>query len=228
VGCNGAGIKPSQSCVDGPSSSLTHRSTACCALPLSLVIYFLSRFAEHRPTFTTGRRDSLPASLARVQSEQARLAHAGADWAVTRRGGMVTYHGPGQLVGYLLFDLEGMDVSLLFRLTSRGRRCRRRGSIADARLAFLLLPSSGLVIFLYSSERDVSSTGCSLRSLLTLRIRRVAPRYSLLIRMTMLGSFRPSIPRYTLILHGLRLAPPTGRAHRQKGSHHTLNSLQLS
>lgn len=67
--------------------------------------------AEHRPTFTTGRRDSLPASLARIELEKDRLAHAGADWAVTRRGGQVTYHGPGQLVGYLFFDLQPLKVS---------------------------------------------------------------------------------------------------------------------
>jgi len=67
--------------------------------------------SEHRPTFTTGRRDSLPTSLARIELEKDRLAHAGADWAVTRRGGQVTYHGPGQVVGYLFFDLSAMKVS---------------------------------------------------------------------------------------------------------------------
>ncbi|KAL7416614.1 hypothetical protein BDY24DRAFT_347467 [Mrakia frigida] len=66
---------------------------------------------EHRPTFTTGRRDSLPTSLARIDLEKDRLAHAGADWAVTRRGGQVTYHGPGQVVGYLFFDLSGLNLS---------------------------------------------------------------------------------------------------------------------
>ncbi|CDZ98360.1 chloroplast lipoate protein ligase [Phaffia rhodozyma] len=66
---------------------------------------------EHRPTFTTGRRDSLPSSLERIQREEERLKHAGADWAVTRRGGQVTFHGPGQVVGYCLFELGGMKLS---------------------------------------------------------------------------------------------------------------------
>src|SRR5215510_5428035 len=54
---------------------------------------------ELLPTFTFGRRQ--------VISTQDRdtLHHAGSV-VKSQRGGMTTYHGPGQLVGYPLLDLK--------------------------------------------------------------------------------------------------------------------------
>lgn len=53
-------------------------------------------FTEHEPVFTQG------------QAGKAEHVLAPGDIPVvqTDRGGQVTYHGPGQLVGYLLFDLK--------------------------------------------------------------------------------------------------------------------------
>ncbi|TDL22405.1 lipoyltransferase [Rickenella mellea] len=56
---------------------------------------------QHRPVFTAGRRQA----EADVHVERVRLEKMGADFASTARGGQLTYHGPGQLVGYPLFDL---------------------------------------------------------------------------------------------------------------------------
>ena len=61
---------------------------------------------EHRPVYTAGRRQNEEA----LRDEKTRLEKYGADWVATQRGGETTYHGPGQIVGYLLFDLERMGV----------------------------------------------------------------------------------------------------------------------
>jgi lipoyl synthase len=57
---------------------------------------------EHPHVFTLGRRGR----TANVLSSDADIAAAGAQVIHSDRGGDVTYHGPGQLVGYPLLYLE--------------------------------------------------------------------------------------------------------------------------
>ncbi|KAJ7043132.1 hypothetical protein C8F04DRAFT_1073774 [Mycena alexandri] len=57
---------------------------------------------QHRPVYTAGRRQSEES----VQDERARLTNIGADFVTTARGGELTFHGPGQIVGYPLIDLS--------------------------------------------------------------------------------------------------------------------------
>ena len=57
-------------------------------------------FTEHEPVFTQGQAGKpehllLPGNIPVVQTD---------------RGGQVTYHGPGQIVGYLLFDLKRLGI----------------------------------------------------------------------------------------------------------------------
>lgn len=54
---------------------------------------------EHDPVVTTGRRDA-------GDLDAEALARAGIDLVATERGGLATWHGPGQLVGYLIVDLH--------------------------------------------------------------------------------------------------------------------------
>ncbi|KAN0100942.1 hypothetical protein V8E55_000926 [Tylopilus felleus] len=56
---------------------------------------------QHRPVYTSGRRQTEH----ELQTERARLTKLDVDFVTTSRGGQLTYHGPGQLVGYPLLDL---------------------------------------------------------------------------------------------------------------------------
>jgi lipoyl(octanoyl) transferase len=59
-------------------------------------------FVEHPHVFTLGKSGKLDHLLADDQ----RLAHLGAEFFRNDRGGDITYHGPGQIVGYPIMDLD--------------------------------------------------------------------------------------------------------------------------
>ncbi len=59
-------------------------------------------FTEHEPVFTVGLRSGAENHLV-WNAEQ--LARAGVSVAKTNRGGDITYHGPGQVVGYPIVSL---------------------------------------------------------------------------------------------------------------------------
>ncbi len=59
-------------------------------------------FTEHDPVFTVGLRQGADAHLV---WDSARLQQEGVEVAKTNRGGDITYHGPGQIVGYPIVSL---------------------------------------------------------------------------------------------------------------------------
>jgi len=56
---------------------------------------------EHYPVYTTGIR-----SKEYTTQEETRLKNLGADFVRTNRGGLITFHGPGQLVAYPILNLN--------------------------------------------------------------------------------------------------------------------------
>lgn len=59
-------------------------------------------FCEHPHVFTLGKSGQQSHLLV----NEAQLAAKGAQYYKINRGGDITYHGPGQLVGYPIFDLD--------------------------------------------------------------------------------------------------------------------------
>ena len=59
-------------------------------------------FCEHNPVFTLGRSGK----EANLLLNEEQLSLRGIEFFKTNRGGDITYHGPGQIVGYPIFDLD--------------------------------------------------------------------------------------------------------------------------
>ncbi len=65
-------------------------------------------FVEHPHVYTLGKsgdEQNLLLNYIQLQAAHAQFFH-------TDRGGDITYHGPGQLVGYPIFDLENFEIGL--------------------------------------------------------------------------------------------------------------------
>jgi lipoyl(octanoyl) transferase len=69
---------------------------------------------EHTPVITLGRN----ARREHIRLPEAELARRGVELHETDRGGDVTYHGPGQLVGYPIVDLSRLRKDLVWYVRS--------------------------------------------------------------------------------------------------------------
>lgn len=70
-------------------------------------------FVQHPPVYTLGKSGKLSNLL--LSEEELRQKHI--EFYKTNRGGDITYHGPGQVVGYPILDLEkfGTDIGKYLR-----------------------------------------------------------------------------------------------------------------
>ncbi|KAH7883950.1 lipoyltransferase [Phlebopus sp. FC_14] len=116
---------------------------------------------QHRPVYTSGRRQTEH----ELHTERTRLTNLGADFVTTARGGQLTYHGPGQLVGYPLLDLGRTSPSMGIREYI----CRMQKMIQMQLLRgheITHVPSDHTGIFLDAATK-VASIGVQVRHRLT-------------------------------------------------------------
>lgn len=118
---------------------------------------------EHEPVITLGRH----ADAAHVLLPRAELAARGVEVVATARGGDVTYHGPGQLVGYPVFRLRRGVLDHLERLaTALVAVGAELGVALDWRRepAGLWIGAEKLVAFGLHVHRDVAIHGFALNA----------------------------------------------------------------
>ncbi len=65
-------------------------------------------FVEHPPVFTLGKSGNIN----NVLLSEERLKERGIEFFRTNRGGDITFHGPEQIVGYPILDLEKFDTDI--------------------------------------------------------------------------------------------------------------------
>jgi lipoyl(octanoyl) transferase len=69
-------------------------------------------FCEHNPVYTLGKSGFIENLL--LNNEQ--LKNEGIEFYHINRGGDITYHGPGQLTGYPIFDLDNFKTDIILYL----------------------------------------------------------------------------------------------------------------
>ncbi|KAK0409189.1 hypothetical protein QR680_004393 [Steinernema hermaphroditum] len=121
---------------------------------------------EHSPVFTVGIRERL------YTAEEERLRATGADFCRTNRGGLITFHGPGQLVAYPIVDLASLTVAPTAEFPTRRVGVRRFVHLVEETLIDLLKTKHGFLtagrspdtgVWLDEGDRKIAAIGLSIR-----------------------------------------------------------------
>ncbi len=91
-------------------------------------------FCQHFPVYTLGKNGREENLLL----NQLQLQDRGVSFFRTNRGGDITFHGPGQVVGYLIFDLEKLHLGLkafIFKLEEAIIQLLKHYGLQGARLS---------------------------------------------------------------------------------------------
>lgn len=130
---------------------------------------------EHEPVITIGRTPDKSSLLAAEAS--------GVPVIETNRGGQATYHGPGQLVGYLILDLEsyGKDLHVYLRALEQSviDLCQTLGLATSRR--------EGLT-GVWVGSRKLASIGVGVRKWITMH------GFALNVTAESLAGFQPIVP----------------------------------
>jgi len=105
---------------------------------------------EHPPVYTRGRRSD----AAELTMSEAWYREQGIDIVDTNRGGRVTYHGPGQLVGYPIMRIDDVIAYL------RTMEDAIVATLADAGIVARARPDEGPDFTgVWAAERKIASIG---------------------------------------------------------------------
>lgn len=117
------------------------------AIPNTLI------FNEHDPVYTIGRRKDAEQHLV---WEKKLLESRGIEVEETNRGGDITYHGPGQIVGYPIIDLSekkdlhaylrDLEEALIRTLYHYGLECGRREGMTGIWLGRRKIAAIGIAV----------------------------------------------------------------------------------
>ena len=111
---------------------------------------------EHDPVYTIGRRGTLE----HLTASPSELRSAGASVYRVDRGGDITYHGPGQLVGYPIVSLgDAPDVVAYVRAIEDGLRA----ALADFGIASRTIDGKTGVWVTLRDERDAKIAAIGVR-----------------------------------------------------------------
>lgn len=114
---------------------------------------------EHRPVFTLGRSHTTPD----LRVDEETIRRYGIDVVPTERGGDITYHGPGQLVGYGIINVRAWNLGVIDYV--RGLEDVAIGLLADWGLRGVRNAAGRGV---WVNDRKIASLGLNVRRWVTM------------------------------------------------------------